>query len=309
MFVTLTFAGQRNWKYVKKTLREWRLEIIDEEDIQIAFIGVASTSSSQTHIHVLMLGYNRFGKTLSDVDTSKWVKRWKHGKADIEPIVSNIGADFYIQKHMDQFKPDAWTLLDFNLNLLDKLKNKPVIISLEKSYIGIIDNLDKLNSTKPLHGADTMIHPHFFQFMLGSAIAEMRSDLYDQDAERYAEDLEQYSAAVRDKYENLRSHLDHLELYASTVEHERDQIRTEMQTLLAHGEAVISQVQKCIKEFITVKTELDKSAAEVGTKAKGYKLMRKLLASLFADPNRWLTTEITDEDREKIMKFLSKLPE
>ena len=62
---------------------------------------------SQTHIHLLTLGKNRFGKTLFDVDTSKWVKRWQHGRAKIGPIDSKIGSDFYIQSHMSKYKPDA----------------------------------------------------------------------------------------------------------------------------------------------------------------------------------------------------------
>jgi uncharacterized coiled-coil DUF342 family protein len=155
-----------------------------------------------------------------------------------------------------------------------------------------------------------MIHPHFFQMMmLGNAIAEMRPDLCDQDAERYAQDLEQYSTSVRDRYEKIKSRYAHLEQHAISVEEDRDRLRSQMQTLLAHGEAVISQVEQCIKEFNTVKTEMDKSAIEFGQKAKGYKLMKSLLSSLFADPNRYLTTDISEEHREKIRGFLSQLPD
>lgn len=107
MFITLTFAGVRNMKYAKIDVTEWRMELIEEEKIQVAYIGVIYTTESQTHIHLLMLGKNRFGKRLSDVDASKWAKRWQHGIAKIGPIDSKIGSDFYIQSHMSKYKPDA----------------------------------------------------------------------------------------------------------------------------------------------------------------------------------------------------------
>lgn len=122
-------------KYAKHDFTEWRIELIEEERIQVAYIGVICTTELQTHIHLLMLGKNRFGKTLSDVDASKWVKRWKYGIAEIEPIHSKIGSDFYIQSHMSKYKPDAWDILDFNLNLLRKSRHKEKMQNDLKLYI------------------------------------------------------------------------------------------------------------------------------------------------------------------------------
>jgi hypothetical protein len=130
-FVTLTFAGQRNIKYVEAPLTEWKIDLLEEEAIQIAYIGVIYITDTQTHIHLLMLGKNRFGKTLLDVDGSKWEKRWTHGKAEIEQIENEIGADFYIQSHMSVNRPDSWTILGYNKQLLKQLRYKQTTYSVE----------------------------------------------------------------------------------------------------------------------------------------------------------------------------------
>ena len=120
-------------KYAKDRLEEWRIALIVGESLQIAHIGVAYSTDTQTHIHLLMLGKNVLGKTLSDVEGRKWEKKWEHGKATMEPIESEIGADFYIQSHMTANKPDSWEVLPFNTQLLKQLRYKQTIYCVEDS--------------------------------------------------------------------------------------------------------------------------------------------------------------------------------
>jgi hypothetical protein len=79
---------------------------------------------TQTHVHPLVLEMNRHGKTLSDVDGPKWEKRWKHGKATIEPIRNEVGADYYVQDNMSEKRRGSWEFINFNLRLLKKLHHK-----------------------------------------------------------------------------------------------------------------------------------------------------------------------------------------
>ena len=89
------------------------------------------STDTQAHVHLLMLGKNRFGKTLLDVNGHKWEKEWRHGMATMEPIRSEVGADYYIQSHMAANNPDSWEVLLFNQQLLRQLRHKRTIYSAE----------------------------------------------------------------------------------------------------------------------------------------------------------------------------------
>lgn len=118
-------------KYAHEQLNKWRITLIHEERIQVAYIGVIYSSDTQTHMHILMLGKNRHGKTLSDVDCRKWARRWEHGIAEIEPIRNKIGADLYIRGHI--LKPNSKPI-DFNLDLLKKLRGKEFVFSFDDVF-------------------------------------------------------------------------------------------------------------------------------------------------------------------------------
>lgn len=123
LFVTLTFAGTRDHRYASGELKKWRTSLWKNEKLQIAYAGILYSSLTSTHIHLLMVGKNRFGKTLLNVDMSLWEREWRHGKASIEPIRTLIGSDMYVQSHISLIAPDSYDILDYGWNWLKRMKH------------------------------------------------------------------------------------------------------------------------------------------------------------------------------------------
>ena len=57
-------------------LKKWLLRIQKGEHMQVAGWYCYVLKDKQTHIHIVLLGTNRDGKRLIDVDPERWVQAW-----------------------------------------------------------------------------------------------------------------------------------------------------------------------------------------------------------------------------------------
>ena len=77
---------------------------------------------NRIHLHLLMLGRNRHGKTLLDVPVGKWKKLWK-AQAKISPIYEITGVNKYFERNAILKNDNLSEIIFFNGNLLRKLQN------------------------------------------------------------------------------------------------------------------------------------------------------------------------------------------
>ncbi|MGO9021702.1 MAG: hypothetical protein ACLQVJ_25480 [Syntrophobacteraceae bacterium] len=124
---TLTCRGKISHSTAKDTLKKWRENLWKDEHIQLGYGGVVYSTLSQTHLHLLMMARNKYGKTLFDVDGNIWAKHWPGGRAEFEPIINKVGADYYIQKHMNPYEPDSWEWVRYGWKWWKKLRGKQSI--------------------------------------------------------------------------------------------------------------------------------------------------------------------------------------
>jgi len=73
--VTLTFESPRSTQSMMKKFKRWKSRLCKEERIQVGY-GLVLCSNPHSHIHGLLLGANRYGFTLAEVDKKKWVESW-----------------------------------------------------------------------------------------------------------------------------------------------------------------------------------------------------------------------------------------
>jgi hypothetical protein len=99
-FGTFTFSWIVKPEDAERMLKRWRIRLCKEEKIQVAYLGVLN-SKGRPHLHLLMLGRNRVGKTLLTADIHRAERSWCSG-AKIEPIYKKAGAIGYI---VDQNMP------------------------------------------------------------------------------------------------------------------------------------------------------------------------------------------------------------
>jgi len=120
-FLTLRVGNQRYDRLLKK----YRIDLAVSEGIQLAYWGVF-VHYPNPHLHIMMLGRNRAGKVLSDVDMQKWEREWggiTHETAKIEPVYEAKGVLEYIVKINMGYAPHE-ELIPYNTKLLKRLKIK-----------------------------------------------------------------------------------------------------------------------------------------------------------------------------------------
>jgi hypothetical protein len=100
----------------------WTRWLCIAEHIQVAYVFVITAIPTFYHFHLLMLGRNKEGKTLLDVDTAKWEAAWPFPQAKIKPVTSVSGAASYLIGNLMNFKYPYrdWDL--YNKKLLMKIK-------------------------------------------------------------------------------------------------------------------------------------------------------------------------------------------
>ncbi|MHC4138516.1 MAG: hypothetical protein ACYSR1_01430 [Planctomycetota bacterium] len=104
-FVTLTFPEDTSYESARRQFDHWRLQLIDEERLQLGIFLVTSHKADVLHFHCLLIGRSRHGKTLMDCSTQRWEAAWRH-RAEIKEVESNEGACDYTAQHFLGFKSD-----------------------------------------------------------------------------------------------------------------------------------------------------------------------------------------------------------
>jgi len=103
---TLTFRDETNYDTAQRHFRRWRLRLIDEEKLRIGCYLLSSYKKGRIHLHALLLGRNRYSKTLLDCSIRTWESRWYPGYARIKKVESNFRACDYVSLHFMGFKSD-----------------------------------------------------------------------------------------------------------------------------------------------------------------------------------------------------------
>jgi len=117
----LTFGSQEGYKItfekaVEKVIEFFR-DIQTSEHIQIASFFTTCRNHGRVHIHALLIGRGRGGKTLLDVNISRWVQKWPH-RARIQQVHSQVPAIMYVA--LQFIKNHACDMHWYNQNLLRK---------------------------------------------------------------------------------------------------------------------------------------------------------------------------------------------
>jgi hypothetical protein len=120
--IHLTFKQIRlSEKVVKDFLIRWTRELCKCEGIQVGYFCMFSFNWGHPHLHLLMIGRNKNGKTLLEVSKSEWEKNWPYN-AKIEIPRSNkkvakyVAANFFWSKSTNPF------MEAYNIKLLNKYR-------------------------------------------------------------------------------------------------------------------------------------------------------------------------------------------
>jgi hypothetical protein len=120
-WVTLSFRHLAKKEYAKAKLKAWSRKLIKEERLQIAYFCVIN-EVNRIHLHLLILGRNRFGKTLMDVSPAKWEEVWK-AEAKISPIYDVTGIAKYFERNVILKDDTLSEVVLYNIKLLKKVQN------------------------------------------------------------------------------------------------------------------------------------------------------------------------------------------
>lgn len=118
-FPTLTFKEPVSLDIARRQLLNWNRDLSTGEGIQTAFIAVLNSTTFTPHWHVLMFGKNRHGKTLLDVLTGKWERKWP-GIARIGVVRDNQAVSKYLARNIILWDSDQYDLITYNQKLLMK---------------------------------------------------------------------------------------------------------------------------------------------------------------------------------------------
>ena len=135
-FASLTFEGPVTQGLARDRLRDWSRKICRTEGMQLAFIAVVVQEECRCHLHALILGRNRCGKTLHGVSLERWERAWwkvncgpaipwRDG-ARIDPVYDTKGLSRYvIEDNLIRYRLTALTdLFFYNERLLAKSRAK-----------------------------------------------------------------------------------------------------------------------------------------------------------------------------------------
>ena len=132
-FVTVSFRDAARDFTALNFFKQWRLRIIDDEKLQLAGFLMLSRKNGRLHIHALMLGKNRHGKTLQNCSRRSWEnemrtcpkdskpswkRAWRKNFPRIKPVTSNFGVCDYMARHNLDFRSDYPQTDVFGVSLL-----------------------------------------------------------------------------------------------------------------------------------------------------------------------------------------------
>lgn len=147
--------------------------------------------------------------------------------------------------------------------------------------------------------------------MIGASITEMQhadQTDYIQRLEPYVHELEGRLGTIQAEYERMRDAYARIEESARATEAERGQLTGQLRDLLAAYQAVETEFDHFSHAYQELKRDFERMVAENGKKLNAYEVMKKLLTALFSHADRVFTSEISQEQREKVENFLRGLP-
>lgn len=120
---SFTFQGEVDFCTAQRRFRRWHRRLLDEEEVQVGAYVASSYRQRRIHLHALLLGRNRHGKTLLDCSIHTWETRW-YGHARIKRVDSNFWASDYLGLHFRGFKSERAQLNSYNRTLLARVMER-----------------------------------------------------------------------------------------------------------------------------------------------------------------------------------------
>jgi hypothetical protein len=120
-FATLTLPDHP--RFSEDRVNRWRLkwtrDLCVTEKIQVGYMYALVYKDDHPHLHLLMIGGNKTGRGLSDVDKSLWEMKWRWN-AKIELPESNLAVSNYLDKNKSAPDGDYGF---YNLAFLNKFRD------------------------------------------------------------------------------------------------------------------------------------------------------------------------------------------
>lgn len=130
-WLSLSFKHPVSQDIAKDRFFDWVRKICIKEHLQIACMAVFN-ESHRIHVHALMLGRNRKGKTLLNVCMKNWAEKWCEKNcgdwiswdngARIRPVYSIAGVSTYFSKNIHPEHADLSNILFYNRKLLKRCR-------------------------------------------------------------------------------------------------------------------------------------------------------------------------------------------
>lgn len=108
-----------------KVLKKWTYTVCIKYNIQICYVGhIINSKITGDHIHLLMSGKNKDGKTLLDMDKSQWEDEWEritHRCSNIQPVYDD-GVFVYLNGLKNTPVNHSEMVVPYNTKLLKKYR-------------------------------------------------------------------------------------------------------------------------------------------------------------------------------------------
>lgn len=127
-----------------KMFDRWRLRLIDRERLRVGGYLMSASRRQHLHFHVLMIGQNRFGKTLLDCNPRYGETQWRYF-ARIQRVENVFEVSDYIGSHFEGWKADYAEPHPFNSSLLRQAM---------RNHSGFISNYDELRCIDGREGGE-----------------------------------------------------------------------------------------------------------------------------------------------------------
>ncbi len=122
--LAMTFRFSMFQKEQEKAVRQFFREMMNEERIQVAYVGVYMNVPN-LHAHFAVVGESKHGSTIEGIDKKRWSRRWAeisgvNGRAlEIVDITDSSGWERYMNLniHKDSSSKTTW----YNSKLLEKM--------------------------------------------------------------------------------------------------------------------------------------------------------------------------------------------
>jgi hypothetical protein len=93
------------------------MNLIDQENLQLGICLMTCLKGERWHAHGLLIGRNRYGKTLADCNRGRWENDWDY-LAKIKNVHNKFGAVEYFSQQYLSHKSNYAEVDFFNFRLL-----------------------------------------------------------------------------------------------------------------------------------------------------------------------------------------------